>query len=139
MKKLLTFHSHDEIELLLKQRGFGCKESGKHVVAYNAEQKVLLILPAKTGCQLGAKIVWEALQIAKIDLFVEAEAFGESSLKSIEAVLTQSHLSLTEKTERELIFKILKEEEGNKLSTCKRLGIGRQTLYNKIRKYGIDT
>ncbi|MCU0785520.1 MAG: hypothetical protein MUF81_16015 [Verrucomicrobia bacterium] len=31
----------------------------------------------------------------------------------------------------------LKETGGNKLETAKRLGIGRQTLYKKIKAYGI--
>ena len=33
---------------------------------------------------------------------------------------------------------MLKETGGNKLETAKRLGIGRQTLYNKIKAYGIE-
>jgi DNA-binding NtrC family response regulator len=32
----------------------------------------------------------------------------------------------------------LKDIGGNELETAKRLGIGRQTLYNKIKAYGID-
>jgi transcriptional regulator of acetoin/glycerol metabolism len=33
---------------------------------------------------------------------------------------------------------MLKETNGNKLEAAKRLGIGRQTLYNKIEAYGIE-
>ncbi|MBI2948743.1 MAG: sigma-54-dependent Fis family transcriptional regulator [Verrucomicrobia bacterium] len=40
--------------------------------------------------------------------------------------------------ERNAIVQLLKETGGNKLETAKRLGIGRQTLYNKIKSYGID-
>jgi DNA-binding NtrC family response regulator len=39
--------------------------------------------------------------------------------------------------ERNAIIQMLKETGGNKLETAKRLGIGRQTLYNKIKSYGI--
>ncbi len=46
--------------------------------------------------------------------------------------------TLLEGVERNAIIQMLKETNGNKLETAKRLGIGRQTLYNKIKAYGID-
>ncbi|MDB6028064.1 MAG: Response regulator of zinc sigma-54-dependent two-component system [Verrucomicrobiales bacterium] len=48
-------------------------------------------------------------------------------------------LTLMEAMERNAIAQMLKETAGNKLETAKRLGIGRQTLYNKIKIYGIET
>jgi two-component system NtrC family response regulator/two-component system response regulator HydG len=42
-----------------------------------------------------------------------------------------------EAMERTKIIEILRETGGNKQETSRRLGIGRQTLYNKIRAYGI--
>jgi transcriptional regulator of acetoin/glycerol metabolism len=48
-------------------------------------------------------------------------------------------LTLMEAMERNTIIQMLKETNGNKLETAKRLGIGRQTLYNKIKMYGIET
>jgi DNA-binding NtrC family response regulator len=47
-------------------------------------------------------------------------------------------LSLMEAMEKNTIIQVLKETGGNKLETAKRLGIGRQTLYNKIKMYGIE-
>ena len=47
-------------------------------------------------------------------------------------------LSLMEAMERNAILQMLKDTGGNKLETAKRLGIGRQTLYNKIKTYGIE-
>lgn len=47
-------------------------------------------------------------------------------------------LTLMEAMERNAILQMLKETGGNKLETAKRLGIGRQTLYNKIKVYGIE-
>jgi len=47
------------------------------------------------------------------------------------------NLTLMEAMERNKIVEILKETSGNKLETAKRLGIGRQTLYNKIKAYAI--
>ena len=47
------------------------------------------------------------------------------------------NLTLMEAMERNKIIEVLKETRGNKLETAKRLGIGRQTLYNKIKAYAI--
>jgi transcriptional regulator with PAS, ATPase and Fis domain len=47
-------------------------------------------------------------------------------------------LTLMEAMERNAILQMLTETGGNKLETAKRLGIGRQTLYNKIKIYGIE-
>ena len=47
-------------------------------------------------------------------------------------------LTLLEGIERQTIIQMLKETNGNKLETAKRLGIGRQTLYNKIKAYNIE-
>ena len=49
-----------------------------------------------------------------------------------------SNLTLMKSMERNTILQMLKDTRGNKLETSKRLGIGRQTLYNKMRMYGIE-
>jgi DNA-binding NtrC family response regulator len=49
-----------------------------------------------------------------------------------------SSFTLLEGVERNAIIQMLKETGGNKLEAAKRLGIGRQTLYNKIKAYGIE-
>lgn len=46
--------------------------------------------------------------------------------------------TLLEGVERNTILQTLRETGGNRLETAKRLGIGRQTLYNKMRAYGIE-
>jgi DNA-binding NtrC family response regulator len=51
---------------------------------------------------------------------------------------TVPNLTLMEAMERNTIVQMLKETQGNKLETARRLGIGRQTLYNKIKAYGIE-
>ncbi len=63
------------------------------------------------------------------------------SISDIKYVPTEGHdtnFTLLEGVERNAIVQMLKETGGNKLETAKRLGIGRQTLYNKIKAYGID-
>ncbi len=49
-----------------------------------------------------------------------------------------TNFTLLEGVERNAIIQMLKETNGNKLEAAKRLGIGRQTLYNKIKAYGIE-
>ncbi|MFZ0828143.1 MAG: sigma-54 dependent transcriptional regulator [Verrucomicrobiia bacterium] len=51
---------------------------------------------------------------------------------------SDTSFTLLEGVERNAIIQTLKETGGNKLETAKRLGIGRQTLYNKIKAYGIE-
>jgi DNA-binding NtrC family response regulator len=63
------------------------------------------------------------------------------SISDIKFIPTEGHdtgFTLLEGVERNAIIQMLKETNGNKLETAKRLGIGRQTLYNKIKAYGID-
>jgi transcriptional regulator with PAS, ATPase and Fis domain len=65
---------------------------------------------------------------------------GDLSVISASAISqSESDLSLMEAMERNTILQMLKETNGNKLETAKRLGIGRQTLYNKIKAYAIET
>ncbi|MEI6192839.1 MAG: sigma-54 dependent transcriptional regulator [Verrucomicrobiota bacterium] len=52
---------------------------------------------------------------------------------------SDTSFTLLEGVERNAIVSTLRETNGNKLETAKRLGIGRQTLYNKIKAYGIET
>jgi DNA-binding NtrC family response regulator len=49
-----------------------------------------------------------------------------------------TNFTLLEGVERNAIVQMLRDTGGNKLETAKRLGIGRQTLYNKIKAYGIE-
>jgi len=51
--------------------------------------------------------------------------------------LDDGNLTLMEAMERNKIVEVLRETNGNKLETAKRLGLGRQTLYNKIKAYAI--
>ena len=48
-----------------------------------------------------------------------------------------TNFTILEGVERNTIIQTLKEAHGNKFEAAKRLGIGRQTLYNKIKAYAI--
>jgi DNA-binding NtrC family response regulator len=82
-------------------------------------------------------------EIQRAVLLCESNDIDSTDL-SITNVKTESEQSmdtnftLLEGVERNAIVQMLKETGGNKLETAKRLGIGRQTLYNKIKAYGID-
>jgi transcriptional regulator with PAS, ATPase and Fis domain len=64
------------------------------------------------------------------DLSIHRKATGDEA--------DEANLTLMEAMERNKIIEILNETRGNKLETAKRLGIGRQTLYNKIKAYAIN-
>jgi len=49
------------------------------------------------------------------------------------------HLGLLEQAEHDMIVAVLAEEGGNKAHAAARLGIGRTTLYERIRRFGIPT
>jgi two-component system response regulator HydG len=69
---------------------------------------------------------------------VSATDLSVTNAKVESADGTDTSFTLLEGVERNAIIQTLKETGGNKLETAKRLGIGRQTLYNKIKAYGIE-
>jgi len=78
-----------------------------------------------------AVLLCEGDDVDAADLSItKVKAAGEDS--------PDTNFTLLEGVERNAIVQMLKETGGNKLETAKRLGIGRQTLYNKIRAYGIE-
>lgn len=74
-----------------------------------------------------AVLMTEGLIVDVQDLLIEQASVGQED----------TDLTLLEGMERNTIVQLLKETCGNKLETAKRLGIARQTLYNKIKAYGI--
>ena len=81
-------------------------------------------------------------EIQRAVLMCEGNQLEASDLSIVAAAATEAEvedLTLMEAMERNTILQVLKETGGNKLETAKRLGIGRQTLYNKIKVYGIET
>lgn len=60
------------------------------------------------------------------------------SISTAQNTQTASELTLMEAMERNTILQVLAETQGNKVETAKRLGIGRQTLYNKLKAYAIE-
>ena len=77
-----------------------------------------------------AVLMCDADEITEGDLSISDEAPAEQT--------ASAKLTLMQGVERNAIIQMLKETGGNKLEAAKRLGIGRQTLYNKIKAYEID-
>jgi DNA-binding NtrC family response regulator len=69
---------------------------------------------------------------------VDAADLSITSARTANEPGFDTNFTLLEGVERNAIVQMLKETGGNKLETAKRLGIGRQTLYNKIKAYGIE-
>ena len=70
---------------------------------------------------------------------VDASDLSVSEIRMVPSEGHDTSFTLLEGVERNAIIQILRETGGNKLETAKKLGIGRQTLYNKIKAYGIET
>jgi DNA-binding NtrC family response regulator len=68
-------------------------------------------------------------------------AASDLSLEPVSALraVPTSNLTLMQAMERNAIARMLKETKGNKREAAKRLGIGRQSLYDKLKAYGIRT
>ncbi len=69
---------------------------------------------------------------------IDAADFSVMRAKPDNLESQDTNFTLLEGVERNAIVQMLKETNGNKLEAAKRLGIGRQTLYNKIKAYGIE-
>ncbi|HKI69226.1 MAG TPA: sigma-54 dependent transcriptional regulator [Verrucomicrobiae bacterium] len=69
---------------------------------------------------------------------VDATDLSFTTSRPTDEPSTDTNFTLLEGVERNAIIQMLKETAGNKLEAAKRLGIGRQTLYNKIKAYGIE-
>jgi DNA-binding NtrC family response regulator len=69
---------------------------------------------------------------------IDSTDLSITNVKSEADASQDTNFTLLEGVERNAIVQMLKETGGNKLETAKRLGIGRQTLYNKIKAYGIE-
>jgi transcriptional regulator with PAS, ATPase and Fis domain len=70
---------------------------------------------------------------------VDAADLSVSDIRIVPSEGHDTNFTLLEGVERNAIIQMLRETGGNKLETAKKLGIGRQTLYNKIKAYGIET
>jgi transcriptional regulator with PAS, ATPase and Fis domain len=80
-------------------------------------------------------------EIQRAVLMCDGKVVDVKDLSVIDPVLAvegnPENLTLMQAVERNKIVEVLRDTNGNKLETARRLGIGRQTLYNKIKSYDI--
>ncbi len=69
-------------------------------------------------------------------LLWHADAFGNLGSAGAAASLLESSLPLAE-VERRYVLKVLSEQQGNRTVTARTLGIGANTLWRKLRKWGV--
>jgi arginine utilization regulatory protein len=70
----------------------------------------------------------------KADSLKKVDQIGDNTVKEIDG---QDLKSYVESVEKEAILKVLKESEGNINDSARKLGISRQNLDYKIKKYGL--
>lgn len=70
-------------------------------------------------------------------LYSDAQATDTSRVVPSQISLAEAAAQATAKAEQEVISKALVETEGNREKAAELLGIGRKTLYRKLRQYGI--
>ena len=104
-----------------------------------------LLIPVLTGAApAGNPPAGDQAELHKLQGYVSEvrEQVGElqSALRKAEERNTRQSalIDQLDAMERSKIIEVLNDTRGNKLETARRLGIGRQTLYNKIKAYAIN-
>ncbi len=69
---------------------------------------------------------------------IGTEAEKEGVLFESDRPLNEEIQSITEKIEKKLIKKALREAGGNKTKAAQKLGISRKTLFNKMTQHNIQ-
>jgi DNA-binding NtrC family response regulator len=82
-----------------------------------------------------AVLLCEGNEIAAADLSISNV---QTSIPMPSGEELDTNFTLLEGVERNAIIQTLKATDGNKFEAAKLLGVGRQTLYNKIKAYGIE-
>jgi len=94
------------------------------------------------NCIYSAITVAEGSTIEPADLpkriYFDSESSGITGAVTGQISLAQTAAQATAKAEQEAINKALSETGGNREKAAEMLGIGRKTLYRKLKQYGIE-
>jgi len=107
--------------------------SRKHSYFWRVDPRVSLTIPTRTGKLIGAKLLCRILHDARLLSVEQLLPVPVVDSKLPSKISPNDNLTLMQQMERAQIVEVLKKTGGNKLETSKRLGIGRQTLYNKLK------
>lgn len=109
------------------------KESDRQVKGFDAEARKLMLAHAWTGNVRELKgIVRSAV------LFTDGDTVTPEALDFDETTSTADASPALDDMERKQIIRILEQAKGNRKLAAELLGIGRTTLYNKMKAYGIE-
>jgi DNA-binding NtrC family response regulator len=106
--------------------------------------KVLYRIASELGPDLAARWASSDAQMERtfLEVFTAPNRLEESTPEGAPSLGESSNevlsLTLMEKVECDAIIEALREKGGNKSATAKYLGIARQTLYKKIKAYGVN-
>lgn len=116
-------------------RELACKEMGKQVRGFDAESKEMLLSHVWSG---NVRELRQAVQAAV--LLCEGETVTAGLLELENTVpATSSALALKDgEMEKEKILRALEKAGGNRKLAAELLGIGRTTLYGKLKAYNIE-
>jgi two-component system response regulator HydG len=93
-------------------------------------------LQQSIGIRTGV-VTKEAVQVRKVNSVVDGQA-SDLSLQAKHVVLDgRSKILPLAEVEKQTILNALEQLNGNKLLTARVLGIGKTTLYRKLKEYGI--
>ena len=108
------------------------KEFGKQVKGFDAEARKLMLAHTWTGNVRELKgIVRSAV------LFTDGDTVTPEALDFDETTSTTDASPALDDMERKQIIRVLEQAKGNRKLAAELLGIGRTTLYNKMKAYGI--
>lgn len=109
------------------------KEFDRQVKGFDAEARKLMLAQTWTGNVRELKgIVRSAV------LFTDGDTVTPEALDFDETALTADASPALDDMERKQIIRVLEQAKGNRKLAAELLGIGRTTLYNKMKAYGIE-
>ena len=116
-------------------RELACKEIGKQVRRFDAESKNLLLSHAWNG---NVRELKQAVQAAVLLCEEETITAGLLELENTVPATGPALALKDEEMEKEKILRALEKAGGNRKLAAEMLGIGRTTLYNKMKVYGME-
>lgn len=109
------------------------KELDRQVKGFDAEARKLMLVHTWTGNVRELKgIVRSAV------LFTDGDTVTPEALDFDETTSTADASPALDDMERKQIIRVLEQAKGNRKLAAELLGIGRTTLYNKMKAYGIE-
>lgn len=109
------------------------EEFGRQVKGFDAEAKRLMLAHTWTGNVRELRSV-----VRSAVLFTDGDAVTAEALDFDEIPSAADASPALDDMERKQIIRVLEQAKGNRKLAAELLGIGRTTLYNKMKAYGIE-